>query len=80
MQIVCGQDHTLLLSSSGSVYACGLGADGQLGAGHYNSIDTPTKVTGDIEGERIVSLSSAADCVLAINGISMSIQLSVYQN
>ncbi len=69
MQIVCGQDHTLLLTDSGSVYACGLGADGQLGAGHYGSLDRPTRVTGDIEGERIVSLSSAADCVLAINGI-----------
>lgn len=62
------------------MYACGLGADGQLGSGHYNCIDTPTKVTGDIEGERIVSLSSAADCVLAINGISMFIQLPVYQS
>lgn len=67
VDIVCGQDHTLLLTDSGSVYACGLGADGQLGAGHYGSLDRPTRVTGDIEGERIVSLSSAADCVLAIN-------------
>ena len=50
------------------MYACGWGADGQLGTGHYDCVAFPTKVTGDIEGERIVSLSSAADCVLAING------------
>ena len=30
-QIVCGQDHTLLLSTDGKVYACGLGSDGQTG-------------------------------------------------
>ena len=56
------------MAKSGAVYACGWGADGQLGTGHYDCVAFPTKVTGDIEGERIVSLSSAADCVLAING------------
>lgn len=68
-QVVCGQDHTLFLTQSGAVYSCGWGADGQTGLGHYNNQGIPVKVKGDIEGEKIVQISSAADCVLAINGL-----------
>ncbi|XP_054163253.1 RCC1-like G exchanging factor-like protein [Oppia nitens] len=65
--IVCGQDHTLFLTESGTVYSCGWGADGQTGLGHYNNQGIPMKVKGDIEGQKIIQLSSAADSVLAIN-------------
>ena len=58
----------MFLTKSGHVYACGWGTDGQLGNGTFNSSDVPTKVIGDIEKEKIVALSSAADCVLALNG------------
>lgn len=30
-QVVCGQDHTLILTEDGRVYSCGLGVDGQTG-------------------------------------------------
>ncbi|KAK6630329.1 hypothetical protein RUM44_004996 [Polyplax serrata] len=63
----CGQDHTLLLTESGKVYACGWGADGQTGLGHYSIQSKPARVLGDIENERIVKLSSKCDCVLALN-------------
>lgn len=66
--IVCGQDHTLFRTASGRVFACGWGADGQTGQGHYNNVDVPTLVGGDIAGENIVKVASTVDCVLAING------------
>ncbi|KAL0268568.1 UNVERIFIED_CONTAM: hypothetical protein PYX00_010455 [Menopon gallinae] len=63
----CGQDHTLLLMEDGSVYSCGWGADGQTGLGHMSNVERFTKVKGEIEGEKIVKISSKADCVLALN-------------
>lgn len=66
-QVVCGQDHTLLLTDSGQVYSFGLGSDGQTGLGTYENISSPTLVKGDIEGEKIVSISSRADTVLAVS-------------
>ena len=41
------------------------------GQDHNNIVSTPTKVTGDIEGERIVSMATKADCVLAVSGIKI---------
>lgn len=66
-EIVCGQDHSMFVTESGSVYACGWGADGQTGLGHYNSQHSPQQVEGDIKNEKIVKLSSIGDCVLALN-------------
>ncbi|XP_053610034.1 RCC1-like G exchanging factor-like protein [Plodia interpunctella] len=65
--VCCGQDHTLYLTSSGKVYSCGWGADGQTGLGSYEAQATPARVRGDVTSERVVKLASAADCVLAIN-------------
>ncbi|XP_050405563.1 RCC1-like G exchanging factor-like protein [Patella vulgata] len=67
VKVECGQDHTMFLTEEGHVYSCGLGADGQTGLGHYNNIDKPTRLKGDIEGEKIVSISSKGDCVLGIS-------------
>lgn len=36
-QVVCGGAHTLLLSASGRLLSCGLGSQGQLGSGMYES-------------------------------------------
>lgn len=68
VNVVCGQDHSLFLMASGRLYACGWGADGQTGAGHYDCVDVPTLVGGDIAGEKIIKIASSMDCVLAING------------
>ncbi|GIX86018.1 RCC1-like G exchanging factor-like protein [Caerostris extrusa] len=66
-EVVCGQDHTLILTISGKVYSCGWSADGQTGLGHYNNQYKPCLVKGDIEGEKIIQLSCAGDCVLAVS-------------
>lgn len=57
----------MFLTETGSLFSCGWGADGQSGLGHYESIDQPTLLQGDISGERIVKVASSADCVLALN-------------
>ena len=40
-----------------------------LGLGHYDNQFTPSLVKGEIENEKIIQLSCAADCVLAVSGI-----------
>ncbi|KAK3576942.1 hypothetical protein CHS0354_017617 [Potamilus streckersoni] len=66
-KVVCGQDHSFFLTETGEVYSCGLGADGQTGLGHYKATGIPSHVVGDIRGEKIIDIASAADCVLAIS-------------
>lgn len=68
VDIHCGQDHSLFLTSDGKVYACGWGADGQTGLGHYRSVGELTRVMGDIATENIVKVAGTVDCVLALNG------------
>ena len=68
LQVECGLDHTLVLTTDGEVYSCGLGADGQTGLGHYESVGQLTRVRGDIEAVRIAQLSCRSDCVLAVSG------------
>ncbi|CAH8463597.1 unnamed protein product [Heterobilharzia americana] len=65
-KIVCGQDHSMLLSSDGVVYSCGLGSDGQTGLGHYDPVDRFTPVKGALMNERVCLLSSRGDTVLAL--------------
>nr|XP_023018998.1 RCC1-like G exchanging factor-like protein [Leptinotarsa decemlineata] len=67
IDIECGQDHSMALAEDGSVYSCGWGADGQTGLGHFNNHSEFSRVTGDIESEKIVKLSCRSDFVLALN-------------
>ncbi|KAK7475627.1 hypothetical protein BaRGS_00033120 [Batillaria attramentaria] len=67
VQVSCGQDHTIFVSSAGELYSCGLGADGQTGLGHYNLVGSPTRIGGDVDGEKIVSVHGRGDCVLAVS-------------
>lgn len=66
--IVCGLDHSLLLTESGKVFSCGWSADGQTGLGHFDSAERWCRVRGDIEHEKIVKIATKFDCVLALNG------------
>ena len=53
--------------SLSQVHSCGWGADGQTGQGHYDNTGKLRKLAGDIQGERVVKLACAADCVLALS-------------
>lgn len=66
-QLSCGQDHSMLLTEDGKLFSCGWGADGQTGLGHYNNQHEPAQVKGDIEGAKIIKVSSVADTVLALD-------------
>lgn len=72
IQIICGQDHSLFLTKSGKLFACGWGADGQTGLGSYKIQGTPKQISGDLDGEKIVAVATAADAVLAANGELLS--------
>lgn len=66
-QILCGQDHSFFLTEDGKLFACGWGADGQTGLGHYENQSEPAQVRGDLEGVKIVKVSSYADTVMALD-------------
>lgn len=68
VDIVCGQDHTFLLTEKGSIYACGLSTDGQTGLGHFDCVGIPQKVQGDLAGEKIIQVSSISDGAIALSG------------
>ncbi|XP_061775222.1 probable E3 ubiquitin-protein ligase HERC4 isoform X2 [Nerophis ophidion] len=51
-QVVCGRRHTLVLGSSGKLWAFGNGVKGQLGTGKAETSATPT----------LVQLPSSSDC------------------
>ena len=64
--IVCGQDHSLVLTKRGHVFSFGLGSDGQLGLGHFDNVSVPCRVRGAIETSKIRQISSRGDTVLAV--------------
>lgn len=67
VQVVCGQDHSLFLTETGKVYACGWGADGQTGLGHHNISSRPVEVGGDLCGVEVQQVSTYGDCSLAVS-------------
>lgn len=67
VKVSCGQDHTIFISSTGELHSCGMGTDGQTGLGHYDLVSSPSRISGDIEGEKIVSVHGRGDCVLAVS-------------
>ena len=50
-QIACGYSHTIILKNDGSVWGCGLNANGQLGLGDTTDRTTFTQVTTNINNE-----------------------------
>ncbi|XP_064838175.1 RCC1-like G exchanging factor-like protein isoform X1 [Oncorhynchus masou masou] len=66
-QVVCGQDHSLFLTETGQVYACGWGADGQTGLGHHNMCARPVAVGGDLAGVRVQQVTTYGDCSMAVS-------------
>ncbi|XP_008544821.1 RCC1-like G exchanging factor-like protein [Microplitis demolitor] len=65
--VTAGQDHSIFLTEQGQVYACGWGADGQTGQGHYENQWQPGLVKGELADEKIVKVAGTSDCVLALS-------------
>ncbi|XP_067008826.2 RCC1-like G exchanging factor-like protein [Anabrus simplex] len=65
--VQCGQDHSMFITEKGEVFACGWGADGQTGLGHFKTEWQPSRVIGDVQGVNIVKVASTADCNLALS-------------
>ncbi|XP_014872809.1 probable E3 ubiquitin-protein ligase HERC1 isoform X1 [Poecilia latipinna] len=55
--VAVGAEHTLVLSSTGDVYAWGSNSEGQLGLGHTNHVREPTLVTA-LQGKNINQISA----------------------
>lgn len=66
-QVACGQDHSLFLTETGKVYACGWGADGQTGLGHHSMCSEPTALAGDLAGVEVQQVNTYGDCSLAVS-------------
>ncbi|XP_030216471.1 RCC1-like G exchanging factor-like protein isoform X1 [Gadus morhua] len=67
IQVACGQDHSLFLTETGKVYACGWGADGQTGLGHQRVSAAPAEVAGELRGVEVKQISTYGDCSLAVS-------------
>ena len=50
-QIACGESHTFILKTDGSLWACGLNSNGQLGLGHNTNHSTFIEVTTNINND-----------------------------
>ena len=57
VEISCGWQHTLAVTSNGFLYSWGLNINGQLGLGDYTDRDTPTFVESMI-GQNIVKVAA----------------------
>lgn len=66
-QVAAGLDHSLLLTSEGRIFSCGMGADGQTGLGHFVDEWNVGEVEGDTRGVKIKQIATSADCCLAVS-------------
>jgi alpha-tubulin suppressor-like RCC1 family protein len=64
--LACGNQHSLILTSSGSVLAFGRNLDGQLGIGSRKEAKLPTLVAG-LKDDMIVQIASGGDYSLALS-------------
>lgn len=65
-KVFSADSFSFILKKDGTLWGCGVNSSGQLGVGHFNNVDTWTKVTG-LDGVRIkdVSLGGSHTAVLS---------------
>ncbi|XP_065336810.1 RCC1 and BTB domain-containing protein 1-like [Cloeon dipterum] len=66
VQVACGSDHTLALTSEGEVYAFGRNNYGQLGLGTTNDHWLPQRVGGLLDGKIVTSVACQAFSSIAL--------------
>ncbi|XP_065336895.1 RCC1 and BTB domain-containing protein 1-like [Cloeon dipterum] len=66
VQVACGGDHTLALTSEGEVYAFGRNANGELGLGTTDRHFLPQRVGGLLDGKIVTSVACQMDSSLAL--------------
>ncbi|XP_061194504.1 RCC1 domain-containing protein 1-like [Saccostrea echinata] len=64
--VSCGKEHTLLLTSSGTVYSFGGGSRGQLGLGHIENREEPC-ILEDLAGVKISHVEAGGWHSLAVS-------------
>ena len=64
--VACGNQHSLILTSSGSILAFGRNMDGQLGISSRKDAKLPTLVNG-LKDDIIVEIACGADYSLAMS-------------
>jgi alpha-tubulin suppressor-like RCC1 family protein len=63
-----GGNHTLWLTASGNVYACGLNTDGDLGDGTFTNSSTPVEVDGPLANVAAISAAWNSSAALTSSG------------
>ena len=69
-QIVCGQEHTIILTVEGSLFGCGWNGHGQLGLGHTRNQHSFQSIGPFPNGQTVdvVSCGSAHTLIITSNG------------
>ena len=69
-KVVCGDFHTIFLSTSGEIYSCGDFSCGQLGLGNLSNIiliNEPKKIEGILQNKNICFIASGSNHVIVID-------------
>lgn len=80
VQTACGRNHSLFLTDTGAVYACGDNTNGQLGIGKKNTKSSTIPTLIDYNGPQIVKVGCGAEfsMILDIYGNLHSFGLPEY--
>lgn len=65
--LACGEDHTLLLDHDGEVWCFGINLNGQLGLGHKNLVEKPSKLAS-LSKLKITSIKTEGEVNFAVSG------------
>jgi alpha-tubulin suppressor-like RCC1 family protein len=65
--VACGEDHTLLLDHEGEIWCFGINLNGQLGLGHKNLVEKPSKLTA-LSKLKITTIKTEGEVNFAVSG------------
>lgn len=65
--VACGEDHTLLLDHEGEIWCFGINLNGQLGLGHKNLVEKPSKLNA-LSKLKITTIKTEGEVNFAVSG------------